>query len=47
MVESAHSQGLYDEHWQEVTHKANATLGEAVGGIHELLGEVVQQLVQF
>lgn len=43
MAQSGGFQGLHDEHWQEVTHNANATLGEAVvSDRNKSLGEVVQ-----
>lgn len=43
MAQSGGFQGLHNEHWQEVTHNANATLGEAVvSDINKSLGEVIQ-----
>lgn len=46
MARSDGSQGLHDEHWQEMTHKVNATLREAVvSGVNKLLGGVVQAAI--
>lgn len=46
VAQSGGSQGLHDKHWQEVTHNASATLGEAVvSSINKLLGEVTQAAI--
>lgn len=46
VAQSGGFQGLHDKYWQEVTHNASATLGEAVvSSINKLLGEVTQAAI--